>query len=303
MLWLLGLGAAAIAGGPAAGAEEFEAISSTASPDYVRSRLPDGSFEPETYSFGKGGLWSGPLNDKSIDRMDFMDVARTIAGPLAAQRYVPSHDPSRTRLLIMVYWGTTHAPEHASSTGEYELAMDEVAHILDYGKQPVRTPGPGGTTLVSVRSGMTLTLSNAELDALLPVEAENRMRDNQDRRTAALLGYGSWWNKYSGIDHAGTAIAGRWQDMIDELEEYRYFVILMAYDFQVLWKQKKHRLLWETRYSISEHHSEFDKQLAAMTVDASRYFGQNTGGLVHTSEPVGRVEIGEVKSLGVVPEK
>jgi len=295
--------AAALAGLPAAVAEEFEAVSSTTSPDYVRARLPDGSFQPETYAFGKGGYWSGPLSDKSIDKLDFTQVARTIAGPLAGQRYVASRDPNTTKLLIMVYWGTTHAPEHPSNSAEYELAKDEVAGILDYGKKPIRTPGPGGTTLLSVRSGMSLKQSNAELDALLPVEAENRMRDDQDRRTAALLGYGSWWNKYSGIDHAGTAIDRRWQDMIDELEEYRYFVILMAYDFRLMWKQKKHKLLWETRYSISEHHSEFDKQLSAMTLDASRYFGQNTGGLVHTSEPEGRVEIGEVKSLGAVPEK
>lgn len=299
----LGFLAAALAGGQSANAEEFEAVSSTTSPGYVRARLPDGSFQQETYAFGKGGYWSGPLDDTSIDRMDFMAVARTIAGPLAGQRFVPSQDPTATKLLIMVYWGTTHAPERASNSPEYEMAVDSVAHILDYGKKPTDTPGPKGTTLLSVNSGMTLKQSNAELDALLPVEAENRMRDDQDRRTAALLGYGSWWNAYAGIDHAGTAIDRRWQDMIGELEEYRYFVILMAYDFQLMRKQKKHKLLWETRYSISEHHSEFDKQLAAMTLDASRFFGRNTGGLVHTSEPVGRIEIGEVKSLGVVPEK
>jgi len=288
----------------AAHAEDFEAVSSTASPEYVRAKLPDGSFKPETYAFGKGGYWSGPLADATIDKLDFMDVARTIAKPLADQRYVPSSDPRATKLLIMVYWGTTHAPEHPTNSPEYELAMQEVTRILVNSKAPASFPMPGGRgSQIVGHSGMTVQQSNAVLDALLPVEAENRARDEQDRRTAALLGYGTWWNEYAGIDHAGTAINQRWQDMIDELEEYRYFVILMAYDFQLMWKEKKHRLLWETRFSISEHHTRFDAQLAAMALDASRYFGQNSGGLIHTSEPMGRVEIGEVKSLGVVPEK
>jgi hypothetical protein len=37
-------------------------------------------------------------------------VAQTIAVPLASQNYVPAKDPKSTRLMIMVYWGTTIAP-------------------------------------------------------------------------------------------------------------------------------------------------------------------------------------------------
>jgi len=38
-------------------------------------------------------------------------------------------------------------------------------------------------------------------------------------------------------------------------------VVLMAYDFQLLWKEKKHKLLWETRFSIRQRHNDFDRQL------------------------------------------
>jgi hypothetical protein len=77
----------------------------------------------------------------------------------------------------------------------------------------------------------------------------------------------------------------------------------MAYDFQSMWKQKKHTLLWETRFSVQQRGVEFDKQLAAMAKNASQYFGQDTRGLVHKELPVGRVDIGDVKTLGTVAEK
>lgn len=85
------------------------------------------------------------------------------------------------------------------------------------------------------------------------------------------------------------------------MEEQRYFVILMAYDFQLLAKEKKHKLVWETRFSIRQRHHDFAKDLASMSTYASRYFGQDTGGAIHKEIPLGTVEIGDLKSMGEVP--
>ena len=82
----------------------------------------------------------------------------------------------------------------------------------------------------------------------------------------------------------------------------RYFVVLEAYDFQLLWKQKKHKLLWEIRFSVDQHHNEFDKALPAMARYVSKYFGQDSHGLLRESVPTGRVDIGDVKTLGEVEE-
>ncbi len=49
--------AASLLGSLAARSEEIEAVSSKVAKDYVRKRLPDGSFRPETYVFGKGDDW------------------------------------------------------------------------------------------------------------------------------------------------------------------------------------------------------------------------------------------------------
>src|ERR1700679_1596502 len=93
--------ATAFAAWTAIQAEEIEAVSGRVSPDYIRAKLPDGSFRPETYAFGKGGFWSGPMVDLTIDKMEFTEVAGTIAPPLANQNYFASKDPATTKLLIM----------------------------------------------------------------------------------------------------------------------------------------------------------------------------------------------------------
>jgi len=97
-----------------------------------------------------------------------------------------------------------------------------------------------------------------------------------------------------------TALGIDQRDEVSEIEQNRYFVVLMAYDFQILWKEKKHKLLWETRFSINELHNSFDKALPVMARFASQYFGEPTNGLVRTRVPEGQVDIGEVESLGEV---
>jgi len=42
-----------------------------------------------------------------------------------------------------------------------------------------------------------------------------------------------------------TALRFRRRELIDDIEDDRYFVVLLAYDFQQLWKQKKRVLLWD----------------------------------------------------------
>jgi hypothetical protein len=77
----------------------------------------------------------------------------------------------------------------------------------------------------------------------------------------------------------------------------------MAYDYQALWRQKKHSLLWVTRLSVRERGADFGKLLPSMVGYASQFFGQDSHGLLRRPLPEGRVEIGEPKSLGALPEK
>jgi hypothetical protein len=89
---------------------------------------------------------------------------------------------------------------------------------------------------------------------------------------------------------------------VDEVEESRYYVVLIAYDFQLLQKHKQRKMLWQTRYSIPERRHDFSKELAAMTQSASRFFGQDSGGLVRKPLPATNVTLGELKTIRVEPD-
>ncbi|HEY1792449.1 MAG TPA: hypothetical protein VGG34_05990 [Opitutaceae bacterium] len=274
---------------------DITAVSSKASSDYKRGRLPDGSFQPEYYSFGKGGNWGGSISDSTIDKLTFLDVAHVIAEPLARQKYLPARDPKTTRLLIMVYWGTTEVPMSATEDPLYNNYQQSVAEYNSLLSQ--MTGAPAG-----VQAALNDEADSVLTAGLRQLSIANHRRDQIDFNNAAMLGYdddgliGTEYGK--NIEH--TALGTTYKDEVAEIEDNRYFVVLMAYDFQILWKQRKHKLLWQTRFSIRERDHQFDRDLPAMAQYASQYFGQNTHGLVRKQVPLGRVEIGTVKSLGVV---
>jgi hypothetical protein len=254
--------------------EKMTAVSSKVFNGYVRARLSDGSFQRETYALGNGGFMDGGLAgtdgagveangaaigavtaDDTIDHTTFDEMAKTIAGPLASQNYMPTPNAGATNLLIMVYWGKTY--------------------------------GSNGSLL-------------------------GGLKDYVDEKNARLLGFDSEAAVGSLSDHSA-AFFGRsfnmglkenlHADVISALEVNRYFVILRAFDFPLAWKQKKIKLLWETRFSLSERLHDFEKEVPSMAQYASAYFGQDSHGLLRSPVPEGHVEIGNVKSLGTVPDK
>lgn len=281
------------------GADAVVAVSSRVAPGYVRTRLSDGSFAPESYAFGEGGVLGGNARDAGLDRMSFMEIAQTVAPALARQKFNPTQDPRTTRLLIMVYWGATNVPDRATDLPAYDLLESANANLKSATSAPPPTAVQIGK-LHAPRSGPDLVgddLDQADA-AQGAVAAENRNRDQQDFLTARLLGYDSWWNETTLGSTADPGYVARREVMLDELEDERYFVILLAYDWPS-WFQHKHReLRWETRYSIRARGTQFGAELAAMTRRASQYFGRPSDGLVH-AVPEGHVHLGEAK---VVPD-
>jgi len=314
------LGGAAISAAPpcarAYASDEIAAVSSRTSGDYVRVRLADGSFQNESYAFAEGGRWTAASSDASVDKLQFMDVARTIAGPLEYQHYIPTRDAKTTKLLIMVYWGRTGLPERANESVAKQNLQDASAakanakSTIDekLSADQTRSNPASGMVCGHFTSGTSISqvadqvdADNAMTGAMALIAAENRGRDQIDAQSANMLGYGLLWN--SAAAYKGTPLEYRRQDLINELEEGRYFVVLVAYDFQKAWKEKKHKLLWEARVSVRQRHHDFDRELLAMTKHASQYFGQDSHGLVRMALPEGRVDIGELKSIASDQEK
>jgi hypothetical protein len=240
-------------GGRAAASEEV-AVNARVFNGYARVKLADGTFKPESYAFGEGGRWNSGPADKSIDAIPFRTIAETIAGPLRAHAYLPATDPKETDLMILVFWGTTASP--ADGLGE-------------------------ARPLADVSSDETLLGLNA---------GENQLRDQGNATNARILGYGDDYVRELQVRDIGHVPV---RDVVSEIEEGRYFVVLKAYDFRSAWKEKKLKLLWEARFSIPAQGNRFDQQLHEMAQTAARNFGQDTKGLVHQEPPEGRVEIGK----------
>ena len=310
------------------------AVAAHADSSYARTRLPDGKFKPEFYAFGEGGRWDGPMTDLSVDKLSFLDVARTVARPLESQAYLPAKDPAKAKLLIMVYWGLTTGTGSGASSSIAMQNTTSASHALaqsnqnrtvtnqasamanprgvysrpsllgsnwgtyDYNPFPV-TGAPSEAVLEALLNQQE---AQSELNAaLLVTAAENRQRDRQNWKNASMLGYDTELAAASTLEFS--ALRNRHQDAVDEIEENRYFVVLMAYDFQQMARKRKHVLLWETPFSIRQRDNDFDQQLGAMADYAARYFGQNSRGLIREGTRKESIRLDELKILGEVPEK
>jgi hypothetical protein len=288
-------------------AEQIEAIFSKTSNGYVRLLRPDGSLRPETYRYGKGEFWGGDFVDSSVDRLTVDDIARTISPALARRSYVAAKDPSFAELFIVISWGTTVAPEHRT--------MDPAYEDVERGQMRANTKphspffGKAGYTVVM--SGVTGGLQEGALDgsantwnlggadpssAIVPTRSTSDANANDNviiQASSALRVENQMWAQ---ISQENARMLGYASLADAELQRYRYFVVLQAYDNRTL-SQKKPKLLWEARLSISEHRNLFDKRLGALAENASAYFGQDGNGLVHKAVPVGFVRIGQMSSL------
>jgi hypothetical protein len=247
---VLGLSLVALAGIPARGAGDakpvtlgYTIVDAQAFGGYTRNPLPDGTLEPETYAFGEGGRWDIGMVDKSMDTLRFTDIARTLSRSLADQSYVPAKDPANTRLLIVVYWGTTSGSAEAP-----QFRIPTVAGNVLYG------------------GGMT------EMNDIL---------------NARMLGF----------SFQSAASPARYDplNLQEEIEANRYFVGLVAYDFQRLYRHKEKKVLWVTRFSIRERHNAFDQSLPEMCAYASQFFGQDSRGFVVKKLREGRVDLGPLR--------
>jgi hypothetical protein len=244
------------------------AVFAGVSDDYARNRLPDGTYKAENYAFGDGGYFGSPSRDATIDNESFMSIARTMARPLADRSFIPTRDPKKANLLIMLYWGVTSG------------TLDPSSENFMYG----RLDRPKGVSWST--------------ELLGPVSFQGGLVDLQN---AMILGYAgeiAQTHPWLGVIHNVKR-----DDLIDDVEHNRYFVVMMAYDFQMMWREKRHKLLWETRFSIREQGNDFAKLLPAMATCASAFFGQDSHGLIRRAIPEGNVEIGVPKTLAMDPEK
>jgi hypothetical protein len=254
----------------------------------VRVQNADGTFVPESYVLKEGGNYGGPRVDKTMDLLSFEDVTRVIEKPLQEMNYVPSEGRG-TKLLILVYWGVTVVGDDISPKDSRDsVTLASAANSSLSGANEFSNKAEG---VVAGQQAATL-LFDSQTDA----EMEASQDAHADAKNANLLGYTDEIMRLKMHDPNLTILQ-------DEIETDRYYVVLLAYDYQAASRFGIHRLLWETRFSIPETGNDFEKAFPMMASIAGKYFGLDSHGLIHHNLADTNVEIGDTKSLGAVPEK
>ena len=261
--------------------------------DYTRERLKDGSFKPEYYALSNGGRIEGTTSDVTVDRVGYPEVAETAARLLERQNYRYAQNKEQAKLLIVLHWGSTIVPNGMN----YSQSVNQVSQVL----ASLPPQGMGSFDADAEFSNTGMDAGGGLEGVMLMMMMENRVRDRINEGNARVLGYLDDINESNDIRRwAGGG--DRYNDLIADVEESRYYIVISAYDFPELLKYEKKKLLWQTRVSVRAPGNGFDDSFAAMLRGASKFFGQDTGRLVRGEEIKGTVEFGDLKYLGEARE-
>jgi hypothetical protein len=314
-LALLAVGSAAVL--PAKEEMVATAVYGRVGNGYKRDKTKDGKFKPEYYALSNGGRVAGTTSDSTIDRVTYQEVADIAMKLLSGQNYHYAKSAEQAKLLLVLQWGATLAPDNshkdrnvaALQAGKTELAsnMESAVDKLkssgftdDQAREIVKNTlgGTGRSLYEATNEEIAIAASAGAIESnMLRTMVDNRVRDELNHRNAQVLGYMDDLADSNDIRrYAGGG--DRYADLITEVEEGRYYIVVSAYDFPELVKTQKKKLLWQTRVSVRSPGNAFDKSVAAMLKSASPYFGRNSGKLVRGEETLGSVEMSDLKFLG-----
>jgi hypothetical protein len=248
--------------------------------NYARPARADGSDQPLTYVVAKGGAEPGRYGDDSMDDVKFAGIVRVLGKYLAKQSYYPARDGKKADLMLVVHWGKT-------------LPGNDVLNrsMFDQGLQLFASAANG--------AALSTGASDQMIQGLFEIVFWQDARIEADRHNANLLGYtGELRYRTNPTLYGGLGTA--YYDLIDDIESERYYVSVTAYDFQEALQHKTKKGLWRTVASIDARGNRFDERLTAMVERASRYFGRDSGRLIRQFEYIPHINLGELKTLGVV---
>ncbi len=315
---------ATLATGSVAAETVATAVYSRISKGYKREKAKDGSFLPEYYVMTEGGRIEGTASDITVDKVTYLEVAGIARQLLATQNYHLAETKEQAKLLLVLNWGSTIAPngmhqqQNVASlrSAMASLGMDQyrLNNPSDSDAGAARPVYEGQDLAKNATSGFNRSPQWATNEEMAVVNAagsvdnsfmqslsDDRVRDRLNEANARVLGYVDDLAAANGI-HRYAGGGDRYNDLIGDVEESRYYIVVSAYDFPELLKKNKRKLLWQTRVSVRSPGNSFNDTYLAMLKNASLYFGQNSGKLVRGEGTKGTVELGELKYLGEAKE-
>lgn len=259
------------------------AISATSAPGYIRPTDPQGQLLPETYVFAEGVRLSGGTADSSQDRLNFADLTKILAVNLAKQSYYPTREVPAANILLRVFWGSTLTFDNPRR----EFEIEDLNAAL----------GSFSSTYAETQNADVGDL-NASIDRM---NTSSSSQQAMLERNAALLGY----RRSLAKERQKARPSTQELTLSVELNEERYFVVLMAYDYQFMRREKKPKLLWVTRLSMRSPGNNFTEALPALAIAGAEAYGKSLDGLqrVRVNDREVEVKMGELQVLGTVDDK
>lgn len=271
---------------------------------YKRQKDADGRWVREYYAMTNGGTADGTIQDNAQEKVKFVSIATVLAQHLARQGYFPATDKDKVDLLLVVNWGRTMP---FTDNVYREGVQNVLADMNSFGaaKQAAAAAPPppqGETNLTGTVADMEAQAAESTLvGSLLMQDMMNRSRNQANAKTAHLLGYMGDINKSDGIQRF--AGGGRlYDDLIADIEEARYYIILSAYDFKKTVHGNKPKLQWVTRMSMRAPGNSFAEKAAAMIAYSASRFGQDTDGLERKLYPQYKVNLEDLRFLGIAEQ-
>lgn len=246
-------------------------VRAIASETYLENRAKVESDEIETYQFFQGRYFGARASNSGMEKLSFKDVVVDMAQHLAKQNYYPNPELGKGDLLIVVHYGIT-----------------DIGHTLEENIGNTNMEDMG----ITDSSGGSFD-AIAELEFALGVEESlGQHADNSSFSTAQLLGMEAAFEGHPSLEDSNT------MELRNMIEEERYFVFLMAYDYPKILKEGKQELLWSTRYSIRAAGIPFEAAIKNLNQVAGDYFGKNLKGLTRKrADDTSSVDLGEIEVI------
>lgn len=255
-------------------------VHSEADEQFVKEREGSSVLKPISYAFSEGKFFPGSSRDKTIGRESFGAILTNLSRDLEKQRFYPVNpdDTDAAEQLIVVHWGTTIIDE---------IAQQQQENLID---------------AMNAYNGAAADDFEAKSELFSALQHQETNRDSVVRyisNNANILGYTEELNQELKKDMFGKS--PRVDTLLQHVGETRYFVILLAWDYQVLRETGKRKMLWSTRFNIRMIGNNFTLALPEMSKVASDYFATNTEKLTtrKTTMYKSNAKLGEIEVIGV----
>ena len=262
-------------------AANFVSVKSWASEEYLKERARNPNSRIQTYQFMEGRRYMGKSSDAGLQEMTFVEIATDLAQHLAKQNFYPDPVLGKGDLLLVVNYGVTDFEEDMMEI----LGITSEESVLGQDVSQVDVSSSSAADVTALFDVIDTIAGTSSLN-----DGFNSGNSMTQKEKAYMLGIDDISEK---PDHLKSNYESE-----EMLKEARYFVVVLAYDYQLLTKKGEKKLLWSTRYNVRSAGQSYQAAIKDMNLVAGDFFGKNFKKLTRKrSDDSSRVEMGEIEVI------